>query len=71
MEEDKTFFTKMVDELVDFAEHDPELKEDMQWVDREAFRKGKSFYDLIYEILYRHDVNEKAKEWLKNKEGEN
>ena len=71
LEEDQTFFTKMVDELVKDAEHDPELKEGMQWVDGEAFRKGKSFYDMVYEILYRHDVRDKAKDWLHKKEVEN
>ena len=63
-EDSSSFFTKMVDELVEFAEHDPELKELMQWADGEAFRKGKTFYDMIYEMLYAHDVREKAKEWL-------
>ena len=67
MTEDQTFFTKMVDELVEFAEHDPELKDDLQWLDGKAQQKGISFYDMVYEILYKHDVNVKAKEWLNNK----
>ena len=67
MIEDQTFFTKMVDDLVEFAENDPELKDDMQWLDGKAQQKGISFYDMVYEILYKHDVNVKAKEWLNNK----
>ena len=63
-EDSSSFFTKMVDELVEFAEHDPELKELMQWADAEAFRKGKTFYEMIYEMLYRDKVREKAKEWV-------
>jgi len=37
--ENKTFFTKMVDELVMFSEHDPELKEGLQWADKLAQKK--------------------------------
>ena len=64
MLESQTFFTKMVDELVEFSEHDPELKDGMQWLDGEAQKKGLSFYDMVYQVLYRYDVNSKAKEWL-------
>ena len=64
MLESKTFFTKMVDELVEFSEHDPELSEGLKWLDGEAQKKGLSFYDMVYQVLYKHDVNSKAKEWL-------
>ena len=67
MIEDNTTFTKMVDELVEFAEHDQELKDGMQWLDKEAAKKGISFYDMVYQVLYRHDVNSKAKEWLSDR----
>ena len=66
---DGTFFTKMVDELVEFAEHDPELKDGLQWLDSEAQKKGISFYDMVYQVLYRHDVNSKARDWLSGKHG--
>ena len=66
---DGTFFTRMVDELVEFAEHDPELKDCLQWVDSEAQKKGISFYDMVYQVLYRHDVNSKARDWLSGKHG--
>ena len=66
---DGTFFTKMVDELVEFAEHDPELKDGLQWLDSEAQKKGVSFYDMVYQVLYRHDVNSKARDWLSGKHG--
>jgi len=64
---DDSFFCKMVDELVEFGQFDPELKEGLQWVDRLAQKKGISFYDMVYEILHRHDTNTSAKEWLKHK----
>ena len=66
---DDTFFTRMVDELVEFAEHDPELKDGLQWLDSEAQKKGISFYDMVYQVLYRHDVNSKARDWLSGKHG--
>ena len=65
---ENTFFNKMVDDLVEFSEHDPELKDGIKWLDSQAIMKGISFYDMVYQILYKHDVNEKAREWLTNKE---
>ena len=67
MFESQTFFTKMVDELVEFSEYDPELSDGLKWLDGEAQKKGLSFYDMVYEVLYKHDVNSKAKEWLNSR----
>jgi len=67
MSESQTFFTKMVDELVEFSEHDPELSDGLKWLDGEAQKKGLSFYDMVYQVLYKHDVNSKAKEWLNSR----
>ena len=64
MLESRTFFTRIVDELVEFSEHDPELSDGLKWLDGEAQKKGLSFYDMVYQVLYKHDVNSKAKEWL-------
>ena len=67
MSESQTFFTKMVDELVEFSEYDPELSDGLKWLDGEAQKKGLSFYDMVYQVLYKHDVNSKAKEWLNSR----
>ena len=67
MLESHTFFTKMVDELVEFSEHDPELSDGLKWLDGEAQKKGLSFYDMVYQVLYKHDVNSKAKEWINSR----
>ncbi len=67
MLESHTFFTNMVDELVEFSEHDPELSDGIKWLDRQAQKKGLSFYDMVFEILYKHDVNSKAKDWLNSR----
>jgi len=67
MSESQTFFTKMVDELVEFSEYDPELSDGLKWLDGEAQKKGLSFYDMVHEVLYKHDVNSKAKEWLNSR----
>ena len=64
---ENTFFNKMVDELIEFSEYDPELKDGIKWLDSQAIMKGISFYDMVYQILYKHDVNNKAKEWLNSK----
>ena len=61
------FFTKMVDELVEFSEYDPELADGIRWLDEQAQKKGISFYDMVFEVLYKHDINSKAKNWLNNK----
>ena len=62
-----TFFKKMVDELVEFAEYDPELADGIRWLDAQATKKGINFYDMVFEVLYKHDVNSKAKEWLEKR----
>ncbi len=67
MLESHSFFTKMVDELVEFSEYDPELADGIRWLDEQAQKKGISFYDMVFEVLYKHDINSKAKNWLNNK----
>jgi hypothetical protein len=64
MLESHGFFTKMVDELVEFSEHDPELADGIRWLDQQAQKKGISFYDMVFDVLYKHDVDSKAKAWL-------
>ena len=34
-----SFFRKMVDELVDFSEYDPELADGIKWLDSQAQKK--------------------------------
>ncbi len=68
MIESHSFFTKMVDELVEFSEYDPELKDGIQWIDEQAWKKGINFYDMVFEVLYRHDVNSKAKDWMRKRD---
>ena len=64
MPESHSFFTKMVDELIEFSEYDPELSDGIKWLDEQAQKKGLSFYDMVFHVLYKHDINTKAKEWL-------
>lgn len=61
------FFNKMVDELVELSDGDPELKDGIKWLDEQAQKKDISFYDMVFEVLYKHDVNIKAKEWLNHR----
>ena len=60
----QTFFHKMVDDLVEFSEHDDELAEGIKWLDIQARKEGVAFYDMVFKILYNHDVNARAKKWL-------
>ena len=62
MREDQTLFTKMIDEIIELGEDDPELKEMVQWVDKQAWKKGITFYDMMYTIMYRQDERNNAKE---------
>ena len=62
--ESNGFFSKMVDELVEFSEYDPELSDGIKWLDEQAQQKGITFYEMVFEVLYKHDVNSKAKDWL-------
>ena len=61
------FFRKMVDELIDFSEYDPELADGIKWLDSEAQKKGITFYDMVFQVLYTHDIDIKAKQWLKSR----
>ena len=67
MLESQTFFTKMIDELVEFSEYAPELSDGIKWLDEQAQKKGLTFYDMVYQVLYKHDVNSKAKEWFNSR----
>ena len=62
-----SFFRKIVDELVEFSEYDPELADVIKWLDSQAQKKGITFYDMVFEVLYKHDINSKAKTWLKTR----
>ena len=61
------FLKKMVDELVDFSEFDRELADGIKWLDAQAQKKGITFYDMVFEVLYTNDINSKAKNWLRTR----
>ncbi len=48
MLESHAFFTKMVDELVEFSVYDPERADGIKWLDEQARKKGISFYDMVF-----------------------
>jgi hypothetical protein len=64
MQKSFVFFTRMVDELVQFSDSDPELAEGIRWLDMQAQKKGISFYEMVFQVLYRHDLSNRAKQWL-------
>ena len=62
------FFLEMVDNLVEFGrQHDQELMNGIQWLDNIAQKEGVSFYDKVYEVLYKKDIQDKAKDWNKGR----
>ena len=63
-DEAQSFFHKMVDDLVDFSAFDDELADGIRYLDEQAKKKGISFYDIVFQVLYKHDVNARAKQWL-------
>ena len=67
MSESHSFFTNMVDELIEFSRYDPELAEGIKWLDQQANLKGISFYDMVFEVLYKHDIDSKARDWLNSR----
>ena len=64
MSEPHAFFAQMVDELVEFSEYDPELADGIKWLDSQAQKKGVTFYDMVFEVLYRYNIDSKAHEWF-------
>ncbi len=67
MQKSFVFFTRMVDELVQFSDSDPELAEGIKWLDAQAQKKGISFYEMVFQVLYKHDVSSRAKQWLNSR----
>ena len=53
--------------MVEFSEYDPELLDGIKWLDGQAWKKQISFYDMAFDVLYRHDINEKAKNWMRDR----
>ena len=62
----KELLQKMI-KAESISEFDEELKEGIKWLDGEARRKNISFYDMVFEVLYKHDMAERAKEWNTNR----
>lgn len=67
MQRSFAFFTKMVDELVEFSDTDPELAEGIKWLDAQAQKKGITFYEMVFQVLYKHDINARAHQWLNSR----
>lgn len=57
-------FEEMIDGLVEASSDDPELASALRWIDAEARRRGITFYDMAFEVLYRHDVSVRAGRWM-------
>ena len=57
-----TLFAVMVDELVDYSKNDPELESGLKWLDELARERNITFYDMVFEVLYKgEDINKSTK----------
>ena len=57
-------FEDVVDGLVESSSDDPELASALRWLDSEARRRGITFYDMVFEALYRRDTCVRAGRWM-------
>jgi len=65
--EEHSFFSKMVDEIVNLSEQDPELADGIKWLDEQAQKKGITFYDMVADVLYNYQTTQNTKQWLNNR----
>jgi hypothetical protein len=63
-------FIGIIDDLVVMSEKDSELAEGLKWIDYQSQKNGVTFYEMAMIILRKHMAEKKAKEWLKNKQGQ-
>ena len=56
----------MVDELIEFSEYDPELKEGIKWLDEQALKEGLTFYEMVHKMLSKRDDDLLSKLGSKN-----
>lgn len=61
-------FIRLVDELVVSAGKDPELVRGLKWIDMQSRKNGISFYEMAFMVLKKHEAENRARQWLKNKE---
>jgi hypothetical protein len=63
----QTTFAKKIDNLVILSEYDPELADGIKWLDQQAQKSGISFYEMVFNVLCKHEIKKKANTWLKEK----
>ncbi len=57
-------FVQVVDELVSHSQDDDELAAGIRWLDTQARARGITFYEMVFEVLYRNDIDERARSWM-------
>ena len=61
-------FCNMVDHIVEYSNGDPELIDGLKWIDKQAYEENITFYQMMFNVLNSHDINERAKSWLESKD---
>lgn len=68
-----SIFAEVVDDLVRMSDEDPDLAGGLRWIDEQAQRRGISFYEMVFEVLYRNDTSAmtsagaKSRAWLERR----
>lgn len=61
-------FKRQIDQIVELAEFDQELKDGITWLDKyEKLGTNLDFYEKAYKILLKYEINSKAKAWMLTK----
>jgi hypothetical protein len=60
-------FTKAVDELILSSSNNSKFKSAIRNIEKESQLKGKTLYQLIFEIIQQDILNQRAQQWIKNK----
>ena len=60
-------FNDMVDNLINMAQHDPELLDKLQWLDRLSIKECVSFYQKVYELIGKKSADDRTKKWNKER----
>lgn len=63
----ESIFTDVIDDLVVMSENDPELAAGIRWIDENAQKRGVSFYDVAFEVLYQYGKIQSPSVWFESR----
>ena len=67
-EELEESYKRFIDKMIEEARlNDKESYEKFQWLDKLAQKEGISFYDKVRQVLNKFDAEDKAKQWIEER----